>query len=189
MTNRQPIPADADIGLRRARLLIGKGKANQEAFELLAAVIEDVDRVIAPQLLDAERVRHYRSRPSNTLSTLRRILKASRQRQSQPEIDRRGDAAGLCRALCAARRHAFRVQSVRGIYARCDRQQGLRGQGQIDDAGAGYRGRQIIWNGYGGRPAQRRHRRGFCRHLQLRALADRRAATTVAAIRAFLDKK
>jgi hypothetical protein len=34
----------------------------------------------------------------------------------QPEIDRRGDAAALCRALCAARRHAFRVQSVRGIF-------------------------------------------------------------------------
>ena len=55
---------------------------------------------------------------------------------ANPQGDRRGNAAPLCGALCAARRHAFGVQSIRRLHAGCGRQQGACGQGQVGHADA-----------------------------------------------------
>ena len=58
---------------------------------------------------------------------------------ANPESNRRGDAPTLRQDLCAARRHARRVQSVRCLFAGRSRQQGVREQRKADhaDFGAG----------------------------------------------------
>jgi hypothetical protein len=58
------------------------------------------------------------------------VLAASAAAGAVSLLPARGDAPALCRALRASRGNSFCLQSVRGVHAGRDRQQGTRGQGK-----------------------------------------------------------
>ena len=79
----------------------------------------------------------WRARADLPRPVLERVLR-------RPRVLRRRFPRPLRRALRAARRHARRVRTVRGLRPGRDRQQGFRGQGQADHAGAGGGRREIF---------------------------------------------
>jgi pimeloyl-ACP methyl ester carboxylesterase len=94
-----------------------------------------------------------------------RLVKGRERNLSRPllertirksQSDRRGDAPTLRQDLCAARRDARCVQSIRRLFARRIRQQGIREQRKTEHTDFGARRREVVR-----RAASCNHARGW----------------------------